>query len=116
VCAGFSVTDAAYTSTVVAVEFRCAPRGIGAGNRLGFAALVLYLLKELPACPYLAAGAWRCGADTRRHRRIPAAYPFVAFVAGWIFERDERTFARALFSGVAAEVLLFASGLTWLEP
>jgi biotin transport system substrate-specific component len=42
------------------------------------------------------------------------AYPLVAFAAGWIFERGQRTFARAALAGVAAEILLFTSGLTWL--
>jgi biotin transporter BioY len=41
-------------------------------------------------------------------------YPFVAFVAGYIFERGTKTFARAAIAALAAEILLFAGGLTWL--
>jgi biotin transport system substrate-specific component len=42
------------------------------------------------------------------------AYPFVAFVAGYLFERGSRSFARAVISGFIAEVLLFIGGLSWL--
>jgi biotin transporter BioY len=42
------------------------------------------------------------------------AYPLVAFVAGYIFERGSRTFARAALAGIAAEAVLFAGGLSWL--
>ena len=42
------------------------------------------------------------------------AYPFVAALAGYIFERGERTFLRALLASVAGELLLFASGISWL--
>ena len=42
------------------------------------------------------------------------AYPFVAFLAGYIFERGTKSFMRATFAGIAAEVLLFTSGLAGL--
>ncbi len=42
------------------------------------------------------------------------AYPFVAFVAGYIFERGSKSFLRAVTAGLLAEILLFAGGLTWL--
>jgi biotin transporter BioY len=41
-------------------------------------------------------------------------YPFVAFLAGYIFERGAKTFLRAATAGLMAEILLFAGGLTWL--
>src|SRR5208283_1358152 len=41
-------------------------------------------------------------------------YPLVAFLAGFIFERGTKSFARAAIAGLLAEVLLFAGGLTWL--
>ena len=41
-------------------------------------------------------------------------YPFVAFLAGYIFERGAKSFLRAVTAGLAAEILLFAGGLTWL--
>jgi biotin transporter BioY len=41
-------------------------------------------------------------------------YPFVAFLAAYIFERGTRSFLRASIAGLLAEILLFAGGLTWL--
>jgi biotin transport system substrate-specific component len=41
-------------------------------------------------------------------------YPFVAFLAGYVFERGTKGFLRATIAGLLAEVLLFAGGLTWL--
>src|SRR5258708_8411506 len=42
------------------------------------------------------------------------AYALVAFVAGYIYEHSSRRFAWAALSSVAAELLLFAGGLSWL--
>ncbi len=42
------------------------------------------------------------------------AYPLVAALAGWVFERGNKTFARAATAGLLAEILLFAGGLSWL--
>jgi biotin transport system substrate-specific component len=46
------------------------------------------------------------------------AYPVVAFVAGWIYEQSakkgSRRFVWAALSAVAAELVLFAGGLSWL--
>jgi biotin transport system substrate-specific component len=41
-------------------------------------------------------------------------YPFVAFLAGYVFERGTKSFARAAIASLAAEFLLFAGGLGWL--
>jgi biotin transporter BioY len=38
----------------------------------------------------------------------------VAGLAGLLMERGQKTFARATFAGLMAEVLLFAVGLSWL--
>ena len=42
------------------------------------------------------------------------AYPLVAFVAGYVYEHTSRRFAWAAVSAVAAELVLFAGGLSWL--
>src|SRR5437899_7925319 len=42
------------------------------------------------------------------------AYPVVAFVAGWISERGQPGALRFAVAGIAGEVLLFVSGVTWL--
>jgi biotin transport system substrate-specific component len=41
-------------------------------------------------------------------------YPLVAALAGFVFERGARSFARAAVSAVLAEILLFAGGIGWL--
>jgi biotin transport system substrate-specific component len=42
------------------------------------------------------------------------AYPVVAFVAGWLWEHSSRSFLGALLASVAAEMVLFAGGVSWL--
>jgi len=89
--------------------------GLTLGSRLGFAALALYLMEGASGLPVFSpAGPGGIAQLFGATGGFLLAYPFVAFLAGWIFERTERTFARAAFAGVAAEILLFASGLTWL--
>jgi biotin transport system substrate-specific component len=94
--------------------------GLTMGSRRGFAALVLYLMEGASGLPVFShpglGGVAQLLGPTGGYLW---AYPLVAFTAGWIFERKDeertdKTFARAAFAGVAAEILLFASGLTWL--
>ena len=42
------------------------------------------------------------------------AYPFVAALTGYIFERGTPTFARAAWAAVAGEILLFTGGIAQL--
>lgn len=42
------------------------------------------------------------------------AFPLVAFVAGWISERGERSFARNLVAAIAGDLVLFVGGISWL--
>ena len=94
--------------------------GLTMGSRRGFAALLLYLMEGASGLPVFShpglGGVAQLLGPTGGYLW---AYPLVAFTAGWIFERKDeertdKTFARAAFAGVAAEILLFASGLTWL--
>ena len=89
--------------------------GLALGSRRGFAALVLYLAGGAAGLPVFSpAGPGGIGQLFGVTGGFLLAYPFMAFVAGWLFERADRTFARAAFAGVVAEIVLFASGLTWL--
>jgi biotin transport system substrate-specific component len=89
--------------------------GLTLGSRRGFAALALYLLEGASGLPVFSpAGPGGVAQLLGPTGGFLIAYPVVAFAAGWLFERADKTFARAAFAGVAAEVLLFASGLTWL--
>ena len=99
--------------------------GLTLGSRRGFAALVLYLMEGASGLPVFShpglGGVAQLLGPTGGYLW---AYPLVAFTAGWILERTDqertdqgrtdKTFARAAFAAVAAEILLFASGLTWL--
>jgi biotin transport system substrate-specific component len=90
--------------------------GLLLGSRRGFAALALYLIEGAFGMPVfspspLGGGIAQLLGPTGG---FLMAYPLVAFVAGWIYERTSRRFAWAALAAVAAEVLLFAGGLSWL--
>ena len=89
--------------------------GLLLGSRRGFAALALYLAEGLSGIPVFSpAGPGGLAQLFGVTGGFLLAYPFVAALAGWIWERSTRTFAGAALAGLAAEVLLFASGLSWL--
>jgi biotin transport system substrate-specific component len=85
--------------------------GLLLGSRLGFAALVLYLLEGAAGLPVFSHGSLGLLGPTGGYLM---AYPFVALLAGWISERGTRSFTRAFCASAAAEVLLFAVGISWL--
>ena len=85
------------------------------GSRRGFAALALYLIEGASGLPvFNPAGPGGIAQILGATGGFLIAYPFVAFVAGWIYERSSRRFAWAALSGLAGEVLLFVGGLSWL--
>lgn len=91
--------------------------GLMLGSRRGFAALALYLMEGAVGLPVFSPSP--TGLVGIAHLLGPTGgflmvYPFVAFLAGYIFERGEKSFLRAAIAGLAAEILLFAGGLTWL--
>jgi biotin transport system substrate-specific component len=91
--------------------------GLLLGSRRGFAALALYLVEGAVGLPVFSQSA--TGLVGIAHILGPTGgflmvYPFVAFLAGYIFERGTRSFVRAAIAGFLAEILLFAGGLTWL--
>lgn len=90
--------------------------GLLLGSRRGFAALSLYLLEGAVGLPVfspsvLGGGIAQILGPTGG---FLMAYPLVAFVAGWIYEHSSRRFGWAALSAVAAELVLFAGGLSWL--
>ena len=89
--------------------------GLLLGSRRGFAALALYLLEGASGLPvFNPAGPGGIAQLLGPTGGYLVSYPFVAALAGFLYERGRSTFARAAVAGFAAEVLLFASGLTWL--
>jgi len=94
--------------------------GLLLGSRRGFAALSLYLVEGAFGLPVFSPAILGTGVA---HLLGPTGgflmvYPLVAFVVGWIYERrseqSSRRFAWAALSSVAAELVLFAGGLSWL--
>jgi biotin transport system substrate-specific component len=87
--------------------------GLLLGSRRGFAALALYLAEGAFGLPVFSMGAgiaYLLGPTGG----FLMAYPVVAFVAGWIFEHTSPRLAWAALASVAAELVLFMGGLTWL--
>lgn len=89
--------------------------GLALGPWRGFAALSLYLIEGASGLPVFSP----TGPVGIAHLIGPTggyliAYPFVAALTGYLFERGKQTFARAAFASLAGEVLLFACGLGWL--
>jgi biotin transport system substrate-specific component len=85
--------------------------GLLLGSRRGFAALLLYLAEGTAGLPVFAAGSAGLFGPTAGYL---AAYPVVAFIAGWIREHAPRSFARYALGCVIAEIVLFAAGVSWL--
>jgi biotin transport system substrate-specific component len=93
--------------------------GLLLGSRRGFAALSVYLLEGAFGLPvFNPAGPGGIAQILGPTGGFLMAYPLVAFVAGWIYERIDkqspRRFGVAMLSGVAAELVLFTGGLSWL--
>ncbi len=89
--------------------------GLLLGSRRGFAALALYLVEGAVGLPvFNPTGPGGIAQLLGPTGGFLMVYPFVAFLAGYIFERGAKTFLRAATAGFLAEILLFGGGLTWL--
>jgi len=95
--------------------------GLALGPRRAFAALFLYLVEGLMGMPVFSPmGPGGVAQLLGPTGGFLLAYPFVAGIAGWVFEgwseakNKKRSFARAILACVLAEIYLFAGGLSWL--
>jgi biotin transport system substrate-specific component len=89
--------------------------GLLLGSRRGFAALALYLAEGAIGLPvFNPTGAGGIAQLLGVTGGFLLAYPFVAWLAGYVMESGRKSFARAVAAGVLGEVLLFVSGLGWL--
>lgn len=94
--------------------------GLLLGSRRGAAALALYLVEGAVGMPVFSPAILGSGIAhlTGATGGFLMAYPLVAFVAGWMYEQkseqSSRRFGWAALSAVAAELVLFAGGLSWL--
>src|SRR5579859_520841 len=89
--------------------------GLLLGSRRGFAALALYLAEGAVGLPvFNPTGPGGIAQLFGPTGGFLMAYPFVAFLAGYVFEKGTKSFLRAAVAGFLAEILLFTGGLTWL--
>jgi biotin transport system substrate-specific component len=89
--------------------------GLTLGSRAGFAALALYLVEGAMGAPvFSAAGPGGLAQLFGPTGGYLMAYPFAAFLAGWIAERGTKNFTRFAVAAISAEVVIFAVGLAWL--
>jgi biotin transport system substrate-specific component len=89
--------------------------GLLLGPRRGFAALALYLVEGAVGFrvfnPTGLGGVAQLFGPTGG---FLMAYPLVAFLAGFVFDRGAKTFARAAVAATLGEIVLFTGGLGWL--
>src|SRR5690348_4148750 len=78
--------------------------GLLLGSRRGFSALVVYLAEGMSGLPvFNPTGPGGVAQLFGVTGGFLLAYPFVAFVAGYVFELGRRTFGRAVVAGIVAE-------------
>lgn len=88
--------------------------GLALGSRRSFLAMALYLVEGAAGMPVFSAGLGGFVHIVGATGGYLIAYPFVAALTGYIFERGKPTFARAAVASVAGEILLFTLGISWL--
>jgi biotin transport system substrate-specific component len=93
--------------------------GLALGPRRAFAALLLYLAEGIVGMPVFSpTGPGGVAQLLGPTGGFLLAYPFVAGIAGWVFdgksEAKKKSFAHAILACVLAEIYLFAGGLSWL--
>jgi biotin transport system substrate-specific component len=89
--------------------------GMALGSRAGFAILALYLAEGAFGMPVFSpAGPGGIAQMFGPTGGFLLAYPFVAWLAGYVMERGRKSFLRAVMAGFLGEVALFAGGLSWL--
>jgi biotin transport system substrate-specific component len=92
------------------------------GSKRGFAALTVYLIEGASGLPVFSpAGLGGVAQILGPTGGFLIAYPLVAFICGYIFEKNaprkvlSGAFGAALFAALVAEVVLFSSGMAWLK-
>jgi|SRR5512146_840813 biotin transport system substrate-specific component len=89
--------------------------GLLLGSKRGFAALAVYLAQGAAGLPVFSpAGPGGIAQLLGPTGGYLLAYPLAAFVAGWIAERGAGKFGRFVVAALAAEVVVFAGGVSWL--
>ena len=92
--------------------------GLALGPTLGCAALVLYLAEGAVGLPFFAPGPGGIAQLIGPTGGYLMAYPFVAYIAGAVFNRiraRQHKFLSALAACTLAQIVLFAAGGLWLS-
>ena len=105
---------ALYARSAHDAKLRRAGRGTDARLASRFRGPALYLAEGAAGLPVFNPGMGGIAQIIGPTGGFLMAYPLVAFVAGWIYERTSRRFGWAALAGFAGEVVLFAGGLSWL--
>src|SRR5690348_5701532 len=105
-CAHITIPLMPYTPVPLTVQNMAVLMvGLLLGSRRGFAALALYLMEGaigLPVFSPSALGLTGIAQILGPTGGFLMAYPFVAFLAGYIFERGSKSFLRAVTAGLLA--------------
>ncbi len=124
-CTFFAALVAVFARIAVPLPFTPVPftlqpmavmlTGMFLGKRAGFAALVEYLVAGTLGAPVFAGG----GGGIAYLSSISSlgyliAYPFAAYVVGWMAERSGLKFRRLLLAGIAGLVVIYAGGDAYL--
>jgi len=124
----FSVLTAAAAQISVPLPFTDVPLtlqpmvvligGLTLGARLGMASQILYLAAGIAGLPVFAASATLPPGPLRLLGPTGGylmAYPFAAFITGWLAERGlDRRYGGSFIAMLAGLLLIFVSGLSWL--
>lgn len=85
--------------------------GLFLGSKRAGAAALLYLAYGAMGVPVFSPASTGLLGVTAGYLW---AFPLVAFVAGFISERGDRSFARNLIAALAGDLVLFIGGISWL--
>src|SRR3954468_6015448 len=92
--------------------------GLALGSRLGAISQVLYLAAGIAGLPVFAASATLPPGPLRLLGPTGGylmAYPFAAFVTGWLAERGlDRRYVGSFIAMLTGLAIVFAAGITWL--
>ena len=92
--------------------------GAALGSRLGMAAQLVYLAAGIAGLPVFAASATLPQGPLRLLGPTGGylmAYPFAAFLTGYLAERGfDRRFWTSVVAMAAGLVVIFAGGVTWM--
>lgn len=115
VCARISIPLPFTPVPLTLANFAVLAVGLVLGSKRGFAAAALYLVNGAAGLPVFSpAGPGGVAQLIGPTGGFLLAYPFIAFLAGFISARLGRGFLAKVAAAAAAELVLFAFGITWL--